>query len=125
MGWWGWVGVWGAGGVGGWCGSVGGGGVMGVGWICGGGWLGLWWWCCWVYHWSYFTFGEKMTMAGVLRKYIWFSLPIPKIKFDSSPQGKMFQCSYFRSFMKLVNFSRTENFVKFNFVSTPRKITFP
>ena len=27
-------------------------------------------------------------MAGVLRRNIWFSLPIPKIKFDPPAQGK-------------------------------------
>ena len=31
---------------------------------------------------------ENLTAAGVLRKSIWFSLPIPKIKFDPPPQGK-------------------------------------
>ena len=33
-------------------------------------------------------FSEKMTAARVLRKNIWFSLPIPKIEFDPPPQGK-------------------------------------
>ena len=34
-------------------------------------------------------FGEKnLTAAGVLTKIIFFSLPIPKIKFDSPQQGK-------------------------------------
>ena len=36
-------------------------------------------------------FGEKnLTAAGVLRKNIWFSLPIPKIKFDPPTQGKKY-----------------------------------
>ena len=43
-------------------------------------------------------------MAGVLRINIWFSLPVPKIKFDPPTQGKS----------ALVEF-----------VSTPRKIIIP
>ena len=31
---------------------------------------------------------KNLTAAGVHRKNIWFSLPIPKIKFDPPPQGK-------------------------------------
>ena len=31
---------------------------------------------------------KNWTVAGVLRKNIWFSLPVPKIKFDPTPQGK-------------------------------------
>ena len=31
---------------------------------------------------------KNLTAAGVLRQYIWFSIPVPKIKFDPSPQGK-------------------------------------
>ena len=31
---------------------------------------------------------KNLTAAGVIRKYIWFSLPIPKIKLDPPPQGK-------------------------------------
>ena len=30
---------------------------------------------------------KKLTLAGVVRKNIWFSLPVPKIKFDPPPQG--------------------------------------
>ena len=38
----------------------------------------------------FWQFYEKknLTAAGVLGKYIWFSLFIPKIKFDPPPQGK-------------------------------------
>ena len=32
--------------------------------------------------------GKNLTVAGVLTKNIWFSLPILKIKFDPPPQGK-------------------------------------
>ena len=31
---------------------------------------------------------ENLTVAGVLRRNIWFSLPIPKLKFDPPAQGK-------------------------------------
>ena len=31
---------------------------------------------------------KNFTAAGVLRKNIWFSIPVPKIKFDPPPQGK-------------------------------------
>ena len=34
------------------------------------------------------NFVKKFDMAGVLRKNIWFSIPVPKIKFDPPPQGK-------------------------------------
>ena len=65
-------------------------------------------------------------MAGVLRKNIWFSIPVPKIKFDPPPQGKMLWCSYYRSFIKSINLDRCGNFIeKFNFVSTPWKIIIP
>ena len=41
-------------------------------------------------------------------------------------KGKMLWCPYFRSFIKLTNFSRTGNFIeKLNFVSTPWKIKIP
>ena len=30
---------------------------------------------------------KKLEVAGVLRKNIWFSLPVPKIKFDPLPQA--------------------------------------
>ena len=41
-------------------------------------------------------------------------------------KGKMLWYSYFRSFIKSINFSRSGNFVKnFNFVSTPWKIIIP
>ena len=33
-------------------------------------------------------FDNLVKVTGVLRKNIWFSLPIPKIKFDPSTQGK-------------------------------------
>ena len=34
-------------------------------------------------------FGKKnLTATGVLRKNIWFSLLMPKIKFETPPQGK-------------------------------------
>ena len=62
-------------------------------------------------------------MAGVLRKNIWFSVPVPKIKFDPPPQEKSFWCSYFKSFIKSKKISRCGNFVdKWNFVSTSGKI---
>ena len=38
---------------------------------------------------------KNLTVVGVLRKNIWFSVLIPKIKFDPSPEGKMLWCSYF------------------------------
>ena len=31
---------------------------------------------------------KNFTAAGVLRINIWFSIPVPKIKFDPPPQGK-------------------------------------
>ena len=31
---------------------------------------------------------KNLIVAGVLRKNIWFSVPVPKIKFDPPPQGK-------------------------------------
>ena len=31
---------------------------------------------------------KNLTAAGVLRKNIWFSLLVPKIRFDPPPQGK-------------------------------------
>ena len=31
---------------------------------------------------------KKMIVAGILRINIWFSVPVPKIKFDPPPQGK-------------------------------------
>ena len=38
---------------------------------------------------SFSQFCEKnLTVAGVFRKDIWFSLPIPKIKLDPPPQGR-------------------------------------
>ena len=41
-------------------------------------------------------------------------------------KGKMIWCSYFRSFIKLTNFSRCKKFhQKLNFVSTPWKIIIP
>ena len=45
--------------------------------------------------------GKNLTVAGVLRINIWFSLPIPKIKFGFPNKGKMLWCSYFKSFIKL------------------------
>ena len=51
--------------------------------------------CIWVGNEFFFTkmsffdnFMKNLTVAGVLRKNIWFSLPIPKIKFDPPSQGK-------------------------------------
>ena len=35
---------------------------------------------------------KNLIADGVLRKTIWFSIPVPKIKFDPQPQGKMFWC---------------------------------
>ena len=34
------------------------------------------------------NFVKNLTVAGVFRKDIWFSLHIPKIKLDPPPQGK-------------------------------------
>ena len=69
---------------------------------------------------------KNLTVAEVLRKNIWFSLPVPKIKFDPPPQGKMLWCSYFRSFIKSINLDRCGNLIeKFNFVSTASKIIIP
>ena len=36
----------------------------------------------------FYNFVKNLTVAGVLRKNIWFSLPIPKIKFDPPEQGE-------------------------------------
>ena len=67
-----------------------------------------------------------MTAAGVLKIYIWFSIPVPKIRFDPPPQGKMLWCSNFRLFIKSINLDRCGNLIeKFNFVSTPWKIIIP
>ena len=72
------------------------------------------------------NFVKKLTLAGVLRKNIWFSIPVPKIKFDPPPEGKMLWCSYFKSFIKSTNFSRCGNFIKkWNFASTAWKIIIP
>ena len=69
---------------------------------------------------------KNLTAAQVLRKNIWFSIPIPKIKFNPPPQEKMLWCSYFRSLIQSANFSRCRNFIeKLNFVSTPWKIIIP
>ena len=65
---------------------------------------------------------KNLRVAGVLRINIWFSVPVPKIKFDPPPQGK----SAFKFFLKLTNFCNCGNFVKkLNFVSTPWKIIIP
>ena len=96
-------------------------GVVGEGWVGDVGWLvvevgcgevvGWWWWG---------------TVAGVLTKNIFISLPILKLSLTLPHKGKMLWCSYFRSFIKLTNFLRTGNFVeKFNFVSTSWKIKIP
>ena len=38
---------------------------------------------------TFWQFCEKnLTVAGILRKNIWFAIPDPKIKFDPPPQGK-------------------------------------
>ena len=33
--------------------------------------------------------GKNLTVAGVFRKNIWFSTPVPKIKFDPPPQERI------------------------------------
>ena len=69
---------------------------------------------------------KNLTVAPVFRKNIWISIPIPEIKFDPPPQGKMLWCSYFRSLIKSANFSRCGNFIgKLNFVSTLWKTIIP
>ena len=65
-------------------------------------------------------------MPGVLRKNVGFLYLTLKIKFDTSNNGKMLWCSYFRSFIKSVNLDRYGNLIeKINFVSTPWKIIIP
>ena len=70
---------------------------------------------------------KKLDSSSSSQKNIWFSVPIPKIKFVTLPhKGKMLWCSYFKSLIKSVNFSRCGNFIeKLNFVSPPGKITIP
>ena len=69
---------------------------------------------------------KKLDSGSSSQKKIWFSIPIPKIKFDLPHKGKMLWCSYFRSLIKSANFSRCRNFIKkLNFVSTPWKIIIP
>ena len=50
----------------------------------------------------------------ILRKYIWFSIPVPKIKFDPPPQGK--NASQILGFsLKSINLDRCGNLnEKFN-----------
>ena len=49
-------------------------------------------------------------------------LPL-KLSLTLPHKGKMVWCSYYRSFIKLINLNRCGNFIKkFNFVSTPSKI---
>ena len=43
---------------------------------------------------------KNLTAAGVLRINIWLFIPVPKIKFDPPPHGKMLWCLYFRYFIK-------------------------
>ena len=67
---------------------------------------------------------KNLTAARVLRKKI-FGFPYQSLKLSLTlpHKGKMLWCSYFRSFIKSANFSRTGNFVqKLNFVSIPGKI---
>ena len=65
----------------------------------------------------------NLTVAVVLRKYIWFSIPVPKIKFDPPQQGKNVLVFKFRFFIKSINLDRCRNLIEeFNFVSTPWKI---
>ena len=49
-----------------------------------------------------------------------------KLSLTLPQQLKIIWCSFFRSFIKSINFSRMGNFVKkFDFVSTPWKIKIP
>ena len=53
---------------------------------------------------------KNLTVAGVLRINIWLFIPVPKIKFDPSPQGKMLWGLYFRYFIKLTIFFKMWKF---------------
>ena len=69
---------------------------------------------------------KNLTAAGVLSKYIWFSIPVPKISLTLPHKGKMLWCSNFRFFIKLINLDRCGNLIeKFYFVSIPWKIIIP
>ena len=65
-------------------------------------------------------------MARILEKIFGFSYLSLKLSSALPQKGIMLWCSYFRSFIKSTNFSRTGNFVeKLNFISTPWKIDIP
>ena len=68
---------------------------------------------------------KNLTVAGVLRKNILFSLPIPKINFDPPPQEENDLVFIFKSFIKSTIFQNWKFCQKFNFVSTPCKIIIP
>ena len=62
-------------------------------------------------------------MARILEKIFGFSYLSLKLSLILPQKGIMLWCSYFRSFIKSTNFSRTGNFVeKLNFTYTPWKI---
>ena len=42
---------------------------------------------------------KNLTVARVFRNNIWFSVPIPKIKFEPPPQGKNALLLHFRCFL--------------------------
>ena len=65
-------------------------------------------------------------MARILEKIFGFSYLSLKLSLALPQKGIMLWCSYFRSFIKLTNFSRTGNFIeKLNFISAPWKIKIP
>ena len=67
-----------------------------------------------------------MIAAGVIKINIWFSVPVPKIKFNPPPQGKNALVLIFEGFDKINNFfPDVEISLKLNFVSTPWKIIIP
>ena len=70
---------------------------------------------------------KNLTAIGGLRKYIWFSIPVPKIKFDPPPtREKCFGDQILGSSLKSINLDRCGNLIeKFNFVSPPWKIIIP
>ena len=73
---------------------------------------------------STLTFFQNLYMYSILL--FGFSYLFLKLSFTLPHKEKMLWCSYFRFFIKLINFSRCGNFVKkFNFAGTPWKIEIP
>ena len=69
---------------------------------------------------------KNLTVARILEKIFGFSYLSLKLSSALPQKGIMLWYSYFRSFIKLTNFSRTGNFVdKLNFISSLWKIKIP